>query len=146
MARFREVVETPLGRDAAFAYVADFTTAAEWDPGILESRAVDAGEPRVGSRYDVVSDFRGRRVPLRYEIRELEASRRIVIHGEADKAVSDDVILLEPAGEGTRVTYEAELRMKGAWRLAEPFLGGTFAEMGRAALAGLKAELDRRAG
>jgi carbon monoxide dehydrogenase subunit G len=145
MARFREVIETPLDRGAAFAYIADFTTAAEWDPGILESKAVDGGEPRVGSRYDVVADFRGRSIPFRYEIRELEPERRIVIRGEGDKATSDDTIVLEDADGRTRVTYEAALRMKGIWRAAEPFLGGTFAEMGRKALAGLEQQLNRRA-
>jgi hypothetical protein len=145
MARFREVIETPADVSRAFAYVADFTTAAEWDPGILESRSSDEGPPRVGSRYDVLAEFRGRTIPFRYEVLELVEGERIVIRGEGDKATSDDTILFEPAGTGTRVTYEADLRMKGAWRLAEPFLGGTFAEMGRKALAGLKRELDRQA-
>lgn len=144
MARFREVIDAALPLEPSFAYVADFTTAAEWDPGILESRAVDGGEPRVGSRFDVVADFRGRSIPFRYEILELEPNRRIVIRGEGDKATSDDTIVFEQVGDGTRIDYEAELKMKGIWRATEPFLGGTFSDMGKKALDGLKEQLDRR--
>lgn len=144
MARFSETIETPASPSSAFAYVADFTTAAEWDPGILESRRVGEGGPGVGARYDVVAEFRGRKVPFRYEIRQYEPERRIVLHGEGGKAVSDDIIVFEPTGSGTRITYTADLRLTGIWRVAEPFLGGTFAEMGRKALAGLQAELVSR--
>ena len=146
MARFSETIEVATDPATSFAYVADFTTAAEWDPGILEARALDEGSPRVGGRYEVLAAFRGRSIPFRYEILELVANERIVIRGEGGKAVSDDTIVFEPAGAGTRITYEADLRLKGAWRLAEPFLGRTFAAMGRKALAGLKRELDRRSG
>jgi hypothetical protein len=144
MPRFSETIETPASPSTAFAYVADFTTAAEWDPGILESRQIGDGGPGVGARYDIVADFRGRRVPLRYEVLEYEPERRLALHGEGDKATSDDTIVFEPTGSGTRITYTAELGLKGIWRVAEPFLGGTFAEAGRKALAGLQAELVSR--
>ena len=68
-----------------------------------------------------------------------------MLHGDGAKATSDDVIELEPAGTGTRITYVADLRLKGVLRVAEPFLGGTIATMGRNALTGLKAVLDRPA-
>ena len=143
MASFTETIEVARPLDEAFAYVADFRTAQEWDPGIVSSRATTDGPPRAGSAYDVVAEFRGREVPFRYEIRELEVGRRIGIRGEGDKATSDDTITFEPAGEArTRITYTADLRMKGLLRVAEPFLGGTFAEMGRKALAGLEEKLD----
>lgn len=142
MARFREVIEVPTSLDDAFAYVADFTTAAEWDPGIVSSRRV-SGDGGVGTRYAVEAEFRGKTLPFAYEVTKLEPGRRIVLHGEGDKATSDDVITFEAAGGGTRITYEAELRLKGVLRLAEPFLGGAIETMGRKALAGLEERLSR---
>ena len=48
------------------------------------------------------------------------------------------------AGEhGTRVVYEADLRLKGIYRVAEPFLGSTVERMGDAALDGLVERLSR---
>lgn len=143
--QFREVIEVARPVSEAFAYVADFTTAAEWDPGIVESRRVGDGPTELGSRFEVVALFRGKRVPFTYEVTALDEGRRIVLSGEGGRATSVDEITFEPAGTGTRITYEADLRLKGVFRVAEPFLGGTTAEMGRKALAGLKAALDEPA-
>jgi len=141
MTAFKETIEVPRPVDEAFAYVADFTTAAEWDPGIKSSRRLDSGPVRVGSEFDIVAVFRDKETPFRYVVRELEADERIVIHGEGEKATSDDTITFESVPEGTRITYEAELKLKGLLRLAEPFLARTFAESGRKALAGLEEKL-----
>lgn len=145
MASFREVIEVPAPLERAFAYVADFTTAAEWDPGIVSSTRT-GGDGGVGTAYDVQALFRDKTLPFSYVVRELEDGRRIVLHGEGAKATSDDVISFEPtAAGGTRITYEAELRLKGVLRLAEPFLGGTIRTMGEKALAGLREALSRPA-
>jgi carbon monoxide dehydrogenase subunit G len=79
---------------------------------------------------------------MRYRVLEYEEGRRVVFDGEGEKARSTDEIVVEPAGAGTRVTYEADLRMKGAYRVLEPFLRGTFRRIGEHALAGLQAKLD----
>jgi len=144
MARFREVIDVAAAPDRSFAYVSDFTTAAEWDPGIVSSRRV-SGEGGVGTTYEVEAEFRGRTLPFTYVVTELDPGSRIVLHGDGAKAISDDVIELEPAGAGTRITYVADLRLKGVLRVAEPFLGGTIRTMGAKALAGLKTALDRPA-
>ena len=144
MARFREVIEVTRSLDEAFAYVADFATAADWDPGIAASRRV-SGDGGVGTRYAVEAEFRGKTLPFAYEVTELQPGRRIVLHGEGDRATSDDVITFEPVGDGTRITYEAELKLKGVLRVAEPFLGGTIETMGRKALSGLEAKLSEPA-
>jgi carbon monoxide dehydrogenase subunit G len=141
----REVIQVARPPAEAFAYVADFTTAAEWDPGIVSSKRV-AGDGGRGSSYEVVAEFRGKRLPFTYTVTELEPGRRIVLDGRGEKARSVDTILVEGLADGgSRITYEAEFTLNGVFRLATPFLGGTFREMGAKALAGLKAALDRPA-
>jgi carbon monoxide dehydrogenase subunit G len=145
VATFREVIEVPSPPERAFAYVADFTTAAAWDPGIVSSTRT-GGDGGVGTTYDVQALFRDKTLPFSYVVSELDPGRRIVLHGEGEKATSDDVISFEPAlGGGTRITYEADLRLKGMLRVAEPFLGGTIRTMGEKALAGLREALSRPA-
>ena len=141
--RFREQIEVPRPLPEAFAYVAEFSNAERWDPGIAESRKVGDASVGTGTRFDVVALFRGKRIPFRYEVTAFEENRRLVLEGEGDNALSTDEIAFEASGDGTRITYEADLRMKGLYRVAEPFLRGTMAEMGRKALAGLQAELGR---
>jgi carbon monoxide dehydrogenase subunit G len=142
MPTFEQTIEVAAPPERAFGYVADFTTIVDWDPGIVQSRRVNNGPPGVGATYDVVALFRGGRVPFRYAVTEFEDARRLVFRGEGAKARSVDEILFEPAGAGSRITYRAELTMKGLHRLAAPFFGPTFAGMGRKALAGLKTQLD----
>jgi carbon monoxide dehydrogenase subunit G len=138
----REVIEVRAPLEEAFAYVADFSTAAEWDPGVVQSRRVNNGPPSTGATYDVIAVFRDKRVPFRYEVREYEQNRRIVLVGDSGKARSRDEIRFEPAGEGTRIEYAAALELKGVYRFARPFVRSEFREASGRALAGLKARLD----
>ena len=40
-------------RDRAFAYLADFASISDWDPGVARSRRITDGEPKAGSRYEM---------------------------------------------------------------------------------------------
>jgi carbon monoxide dehydrogenase subunit G len=136
-----EVIEVPRSPVESFAYVADFTTVAEWDPGIDASRRV-SGDGGVGSVYEVQAEFRGKTMPFTYTVTSYEENRRIVLDGVGEKATSVDTIAFEPAAAGgTRITYSADFRLKGALRVAEPFLGGTFETLARKALDGLSEKL-----
>jgi carbon monoxide dehydrogenase subunit G len=136
-----EVIEVPRSLEESFAYVADFTTVAEWDPGIHASRKV-SGDGSVGSVYEVQADFRGKTMPFTYTVTAFEQDRRIVLDGVGAKATSLDTIAFAAApGGGTRITYSADFKLKGVLRLAEPFLGATFRTLARKALDGLAAKL-----
>ena len=141
--RYRREIEVETAADATFAYLADFTNAAEWDPGIVEARRLTPAPTAVGSRFEVIALFRERRQRFEYVVTAFEEGSRIALRGEGEKALSDDTITVA-AGEGgkTRVAYEADLRLKGVYRVAEPFLGSTFRRMGDDALDGLAARLD----
>jgi carbon monoxide dehydrogenase subunit G len=141
-----EVIEVPRPVAESFAYVADFTTVAEWDPGIHSSRKV-SGDGGVGSLYEVEAEFRGKTMPFTYTVTAYEQDARIVLDGVGEKATSVDTIAFEPnATGGTRITYSADFKLKGVLRVAEPFLGGTFRTLAQKALAGLAAKLGAPAG
>jgi carbon monoxide dehydrogenase subunit G len=140
--RVREAIEVERPLPEVFAYLVDMSNSAKWDPGIAEAKKLGDGPVAVGTEFDLVALFRGRPVPMRYRIVAYEEGRRVVFDGEGEKARSIDEITVEPAGGGTRITYEADLRMKGAYRIVEPFLRGTFRRIGEDALVGLKATLD----
>jgi carbon monoxide dehydrogenase subunit G len=136
-----ETIEVPTAPDQAFAYVADFTTVAEWDPGIHASQRL-SGEGGVGTVYEVQAEFRGKTMPFTYTVVSYEEGRRIVLDGVGEKATSVDTITFEPvAGGGARISYTAEFKLRGALRVAEPFLRGTFRALARKALAGLAGQL-----
>ena len=139
---YRREIEVAGEPVEVFAYLADFEHAADWDPGIVEARRLSEGPTRVGSRFEVIALFRGNSQRFEYVVTALEEGRRVALRGEGEKALSDDEITVTAGPDGrTRVAYEADLRLKGAYRIAEPFLGSTFRRMGDDALDGLRARL-----
>lgn len=142
MARYLATLETPRPQADVFAYLSDFSTTQEWDPGVAEAQRLDDGPIAVGSRFNVVADFMGRRTPLVYAVVALDAPNAITLRGENATVVSLDTITFAPAaGGGTRVTYDADLSLKGPLRLADPLLKLVFNRIGDRAVDGLRAQL-----
>jgi hypothetical protein len=68
---------------------------------------------------------------IEYRITAYEPPSRVVFVGDGPRFHGVDEITFEPwpAG-GTRVRYIADLSLKGAGRLVEPFMHGKFRDMG----------------
>ncbi len=141
MARYKASVETQRQQDDVFAYLSDFTTAAEWDPGTLKSERLGEGPIGEGTEFRLLASFLGRKTTLVYRIIEFQAPNVLTLRGENSSAVSLDRITFEPLGDGTRVTYDAELTLKGLMRFADPLLGLAFKHVGDQALAGMRSAL-----
>jgi len=145
MAMLREQIETSLPLDQAFAFVADFSNAAQWDPGVASSERSNEGPVGIGARYRLGVRQRGRTVPMEYEIIVFEPSRRVVLKGTGSGVAAVDDIRFEAAGTGTRIDYIADIRLRGLMRLAAPFAGSAFARIARDARDGMQRTLDRLA-
>jgi carbon monoxide dehydrogenase subunit G len=140
MARYRATIDTPREREDAFAYLSDFSTAQEWDPGVVEAeRLTDpVGE---GTEFRLVAEFLGRKTALTYRIVEYDPPRAVTFRGENATVISNDRITFEAVDRGTRITYDAELVLKGPLRIADPLLGFAFNRVGDRALVGLRHKL-----
>ena len=141
MARYRATIETQRTPDEAFAYLSDFSTSAEWDPGVVEAARVGTAPLGVGTEFRLVAEFLGRATPLSYRVVEYEPPRAVTFGGENTTVISRDRITFEPIATGTRVTYDAELRLKRLLRLADPLLALAFNRVGDRALSGLRGVL-----
>lgn len=143
MIAIQETAFTARPRADIFAYVADFSTVTEWDPGITSSRRV-AGEGGVGTRYEVEAGFAGRAVPMIYEVVEYTPPDRIVLRGTgAALEAVDDIRFTETKDGGTRVDYRAEFTLKGRLRFFALPMRPLFARLGRKAITGLSEVLNR---
>ena len=139
MARYVTTIESPRPQADVFAYLSDFSTTQEWDPGVAEAARLDEGPIVTGSRVRVVADFMGRKTPLVYEVTAIDPPNSITLRGENATVVSLDTMTFEPtAAGGTRVVYDADLTLKGALRLADPALKLIFNRIGDKAAAGLR--------
>jgi carbon monoxide dehydrogenase subunit G len=141
MAHYKASVDTPRPPDEAFAYLSDFSTTEEWDPGVVEADRVGNAPVCEGTEFRLVAAFLGRKTPLTYRIIEYDPPRAVTFRGENSTVVSLDRITLEPSDGGTRITYDAHLALKGAFKVADPLLGLAFSRVGDRALAGLRKTL-----
>ena len=144
MAHYAATVTTPVPPEDVFTYLADFRTVAEWDPSITSSVHLNADEPiEVGAIFRVTTKTAGQEVVLDFETEELQRPRLIKLKGENDSMVSHDTITIEPTPEGgSAVTYDAQIEMKGAKKLADPLVHLGFQRLGNKARDGLAEKLN----
>jgi hypothetical protein len=143
MARYRTTIESTKSPEEAFDYLAEFSNARDWDPGIVEAANL-TGEPvGAGSRFRLVSRFLGRHVPLEYRITEFDRPTRVVLTADEASIRSTDEIRFVATDGGSRVTYEAVLELKTPFGpLLDPLLTVAFRRIGARAAAGLREALN----
>jgi carbon monoxide dehydrogenase subunit G len=79
---------------------------------------------------------------MSYEVTEHDPPRRVVLKGSGSTVNALDDIRFEATDRGTRIRYTADLRLKGPLRLLEPLMDGKLRQVGRAAMAGMRAALQ----
>src|SRR5690348_916743 len=77
MARYRASIETQWTAEEAFAYLGDFSTSAEWDPGVVAAERVGVGAIGEGTEFRLVAEFLGRKTTLIYRAVEYEPPRAV---------------------------------------------------------------------
>lgn len=111
-----------IGRSPArvFALLADPTQIPRWREDVVEATALDGSG--VGARYAEVVRFMGR-ASQTFEVLECDPGRRWAVRAVEGLSLRPvQRFVLEPQEGGTRVSYEIELAVTGAFRLMAPLL------------------------
>jgi uncharacterized protein YndB with AHSA1/START domain len=101
------VISCPV--EAVFAFVADQMNAPRWQQGLLEVRSITPGSPGLGTKYAFVRKFMGQRVEASNEYIEYVPNSRIAFKGTTGTGDFTAWYLIEPAGDGTRLTSIVEM-------------------------------------
>lgn len=146
MARYRTVVESPQSPEEAFDYLANFENVTAWDENTASSDCLGDEPGKAGARYRVVTRFGSRSMTLTYETVEYERPERVVFRTGTSMATIEDTITVAPGanGEGSKVEYVADIRLKGLSRLLDPVFSVIFQRVGDRAAKGLRAALDAK--
>ncbi len=138
MARYVVRVRTLMPPAEAFAYMADLTNFAEWDPGVDRVEQVDGNGAGLGAAFDVAVKVPGRTMTLRYDTVAFDgASNTMTAFAQNAWMTSEDTVTVEADGDGSIVAYDAELKLRGLLGLSDPLLGLMFNQIGDRAAAGL---------
>jgi carbon monoxide dehydrogenase subunit G len=142
--QLQRTVLTPAEPEKVFAYLSDFTTTTEWDPGTVRTERV-SGDGGVGTTYRNTSRFLGRETELTYTVEEHAAPTTVALRGENATVLAHDRMEMRAAGAGTEVTYTATFEFKGAARFLAPLLRPALTKLGNDAEQGLSDALGRLA-
>ena len=143
MARYIATVESRSPAAETFGYLAAFSNAAEWDPGVLAGKHLDPGPVRAGSRFRLVVPFAGARMSLTYEVIGFVPDREGVLQAANAVLRSTDRIVVTGAADGSTVSYDAEVRLRGPLQVLDLLLRPGFRVVAERAAAGLVDALSR---
>lgn len=129
------MIEKPIGE--VFAYTADFSNVADWDPGVSEASQVGGGPIGKGTLFNVTAKFGASEIPMVYEITEYEAEHKVVLVGTSDTLDAVDEIIFSERPAGTVVEYIADLTFKNWFRHVAPLARPLMNRVGERALDGL---------
>ena len=123
--------------DNVFAYLSDFATTTEWDPGTVQTVRIAGGR---GCRHRVPEPtrFAGRQTQLTYVVHELVPNQRLALPGENTTVIAHDTMTFRASGGGTEVAYTADSTFKGLTRFLAPLLKPALNRLGDRAEAGMR--------
>jgi carbon monoxide dehydrogenase subunit G len=139
--QIRKTITVPKPLEVVFAYLCDFTTTTEWDPGTVQT-VRESGDGGVGTVYLNTSRLLGRDTQLRYVLLDLLPLQRLQLRGENATLVANDTMTFTPARGGTEVTYTADFIFKGVTRILAPLLRPALRRLGDNAEAGMRSALN----
>ncbi|CAN5440366.1 SRPBCC family protein [soil metagenome] len=114
--------------DEVFAYLGDFTTTNEWDPGTRETVRT-SGDGGLGTTYRNTSEFMGRTVVLTYETVTFDhtpgESGRVQFRGRNGGTTATDSMSFTALPDGgTSIHYRADFEFSLLLRLVAPLVVG----------------------
>ena len=109
-------------------YLKDFGNAEEWDPGTQTCTRRDDGQIGEGASWHNVSKIFGVTAELTYTLEKLTDSTLVFV-GENKSSTSTDTITVDPDDSGSRLTYRADLEMKGAAKILNPVMKLVFEKL-----------------
>jgi uncharacterized protein YndB with AHSA1/START domain len=140
--RLERTVTTTAPIDSVFAYLSDFTSTNDWDPGTVKTTLI-SGDGGVGTEYRNISKFAGRETELTYTVIELEPGRKIALRGKNKTVTAIDTMTFTSTPNGTEVKYVADFTFSFANRLVGLLFAPAFKKLGDEAEEGMTKALER---
>ena len=130
--------------DQVFPYVADLETAPEWVPDLVSMKKVSDGEVGVGTRYAEVVQMGKSTADAELEVTAYEPHRLFAHKGQGGPSRFTGRFVMEPDGDGTKVTHQYTVTMTGFYRVLSPFVRGWVRKNAEEGLENLKKTLEQR--
>jgi carbon monoxide dehydrogenase subunit G len=115
-------VEVAPPPEDVFAYISDAENNPQWQSGMVSAHWSTDGPIGVGSTYDQVATFLGRRIESTFEVEAYVPGRMIKASSTGGSFPITFTRMVEPNGAGSKVTAIIEGDASGFFKVAEPIL------------------------
>lgn len=105
-----------------FAYIANFENNPKWQGGMLEATFTSDGPLQIGSTYEQVATFLGKKIYTTFEVIQFEKDHLIKINSVESSFPITVTRFVEPAAEGTKVSAIVEGDASKFFKIAQPLL------------------------
>ena len=140
--RIERTVTTDRPIETVFAYLSDFTTTNEWDPGTVRTTRT-SGDGGVGTVYANTSKFMGRESDLTYTVTDKVDNAKFALRGINKSLTAHDTMTFERAATGTKVTYVADFAFSGIAKFLGPLIAPALKKLGDDAEKGMTEALAK---
>jgi hypothetical protein len=115
-------VQIQLPSDIVFAYISNFELNPTWQSGMVEAKFMSEPPLRVGSTYEQVSKFLGRKIVSEFEVIAFEPGHMVKATTTSGSFPITFTRTVESEGDGCRVSAVIEGDASGFFKLAEPIM------------------------
>ena len=118
--RIEVTVDRP--SEEVFAFISNFENNPKWQSGMREAKFTSEGPLGVGSTYDQVASFLGRKVVSSFEVIDYDPGRMVKATSTTGSFPITFTRMVETLERGTRVSAIIEGDAAGFYKLAKPLL------------------------
>ena len=112
------VINRPI--EEVFAFLANPENTPLWAAAVKETKLTSEGPIGVGTTYNLVLEFLGRRIENNYEFTEYEPNSKYSNKTISGPMSEEESTTLKAVEGGTEVTITAKVDAAGLFKLAEP--------------------------
>ena len=115
---------TPYSIDEVFSFLNKCESHRKFIPRMIELHQISPGIfGQVGTRLSGMLQYFGIRIPVHYEIIEVEANRGLAMKGQMGPVFFKDGYILKKSEQGTEIQFWLELMPAGWAKVFSPFMG-----------------------
>jgi uncharacterized membrane protein len=114
------VINRPV--EEVFTFMRDIKNWLKWQSGMLEAEQSSEGPVGVGTTYQGVNEFLGRRMEWTSEIIAFEQDKLVEQRIKSGPMLLEQFVKFEPVEGGTKLTLGGEGETGGLFKLAEPMV------------------------
>jgi len=142
MISLQETIHVDRPVDECFAYVANFTTTAEWDATAFEAEKCTPGPIKTGTQFSVRCSLPIGSVTIEYTVSEFRPPEVVALDARCWLFTGVDRIAFRRDKTGTAIDYRADFELKSPFRHLAGLLRPGMERMGRLAVEGLRQALE----